>query len=94
MYIVELTYTQTAQMIEPLRAGHMQWVQDHFAKGLFLASGKKATLDGGVILVQDMPKTALDAIIAADPFASVANYRVTQVSIGSTQDALQSLKGK
>ncbi len=94
MYIVELTYTQAPSAIEPLRTGHMQWVQQYFAQGLFLASGKKSTLDGGVILVQNMPKEALDAILATDPFASVADYRITQVNISSTQANLQSLQGQ
>lgn len=92
MYIIELTYHAEPSEIEPLREAHMQWVKKYFNNGYFLASGRKDTLDGGIIFVKNIERHALDDIIAEDPFTKVADYQITGVNITSTQDNLQTLK--
>lgn len=93
MYIVELTYNAPQEAIEPLREAHMQWVKTHFDLGHFLASGKKETLNGGIILVSShISAEMLNNIIADDAFTAVADYRITQTNITSTQADLEILK--
>jgi uncharacterized protein YciI len=95
MYIVALTYVKPIEDIDPLMPAHMAWLAEHYARGRFLASGRKVPRSGGVILVAKMARADLDAIIAADPFHQngVARFDITEVEISKAADQLQGLIG-
>ena len=95
MYIVALTYVRPVEEIDPLLPGHMAWLEEHYAAGRFLASGRKVPRTGGVILAARMARTDLDALIAADPFhrKGVARYDVTELEISKAAPQLAALIG-
>jgi len=95
MFIVALTYVKPIEEIDPLLPAHIEWLQEHYGAGRFLASGRKVPRTGGVILAAKMPRPELDAILAADPFHqnNVAEYDVTEVEVSKAADALQALVG-
>ncbi|AJE99981.1 YciI family protein [Pandoraea apista] len=79
MYIVELTYVQSASAIDAQLEAHRQFLDTQYARGLFIASGPKQPRNGGVIIVSGkVSRDELDAILAQDPFQihALADYRV------------------
>jgi len=95
MYVVSLTYVKPIEEIDPLLPAHIEWLEEHYGAGRFLASGRKVPRTGGVILAAKMARQELDAILAADPFHQngVAQYDVTEVEISKAADHLQGLVG-
>lgn len=93
MYIVSLTYHHPIEEVESHLEGHIAWLKHYFQTGSFIASGRKNPRTGGVILVKDMERTELDAILAEDPFVAVANYEVTNVALTTTSAGFEALAG-
>ncbi|OQP86315.1 GTP cyclohydrolase [Rhizobium rhizosphaerae] len=93
MFIVSLTYRNGPEAADAHLAGHIEWLKDGYAQGLFLASGRKVPRTGGVILAEG-DRATLDAFLAADPFAvhGVADYDVTEVAFSMAAEGLERLK--
>lgn len=69
MYAIILDYTVPLDQIDEHLAEHVAWLDQHYAEGTFLASGRREPRTGGVILARDLPQDDLEAITATDPFA-------------------------
>lgn len=93
MYIVSLTYHRPLEEVDSHLDGHIIWLKRYFQEGAFIASGRKDPRTGGVILVKDMPRTELDAILVQDPFNAVANYEVINVALTTTTAGFEALAG-
>ena len=52
MFIVSLRYVVPVEQVEPHMEGHMAWLEDHYASGMFMASGRKVPRTGGIILAR------------------------------------------
>lgn len=93
MFIVNITYSKPASAVDAQRAAHKAYIEQHFAAGTFVLSGRKDTRDGGVILVDIPSREELQTIIAQDPFHihALADYQVIQFKPGSAAPALKSL---
>ena len=50
MFIISLTYTQSLEAIDQHLEAHVAFLKEQYAKGLFIASGRKVPRSGGVIL--------------------------------------------
>ncbi|MES2347588.1 MAG: GTP cyclohydrolase, partial [Pseudomonadota bacterium] len=46
MYIVDLTYLKSLAEIEPHLVAHRAFLDEHYARGIFIASGPKNPRDG------------------------------------------------
>lgn len=90
MFVLELTYTAPLERVDALSADHLAWVDDHFAAGTFIASGRKKPRDGGVILAVGDDRAAVEALVDADPFVvgGVCAYRITEFAVARTAPAL------
>ena len=90
MYIVHLTYVAPLDQVDELAPRHMAWLEEHYAGGVFLASGRREPRTGGVIIAMPVPRAELDAILAGDPFgqAGVAEYEVVEFLPTTTAPAL------
>ncbi|MFF2188391.1 YciI family protein [Streptomyces sp. NPDC058155] len=90
MFVLELTYTAPLDRVDALSAEHLAWVDDHFAAGTFIASGRKKPRDGGVILAVGDDRAAVEALVAADPFVvgGVCAYRITEFAVARTAPGL------
>ncbi len=93
MYIVNLTYHRPIEEVDSYLEGHITWLKHYFQEGSFIASGRKDPRTGGVILVKNMERTQLDAILAQDPFIAVANYEVTNVALTTASSGFEALVG-
>ncbi|MER7397404.1 YciI family protein [Streptomyces sp. NPDC000151] len=80
MFILELTYTAPLDRVEAALDQHVAWLDQHFAAGHFLASGRKQPRDGGVIIASVDDRATAEKITQEDPFvtAGVCEYRITE----------------
>ena len=93
VFILELTYTAPLDRIDALLEEHVAWLDQGYADGAFLASGRKSPRDGGVILARG-ERADLEARAAADPFAvaGVAHYRVVEFVPTKTATGLEAIR--
>ncbi len=83
MYVVELTYVKPLDAVELQLEAHRRFLDEHYAREIFFASGPKNPRDGGVILVSGrVSRSELDAILEHDPFRQhgLASYHVIDFS--------------
>ncbi|WNF30606.1 YciI family protein [Streptomyces sp. C11-1] len=80
MFVLELTYTAPVERADALMEEHIAWLDEQYAAGVFIASGRKHPRDGGVILAVGDDRAAIERIASADPFAAhgVCAYRITE----------------
>lgn len=93
MFILSLTYVKPTEEADRLMQPHMDWVNEGYDRGMFLASGRKNPRTGGLILARG-ERAEVEAYVAADPFTieSVALYEVTEVAVTRTAAGLDALK--
>ncbi|MBB6483845.1 YciI family protein [Rhizobium lusitanum] len=93
MFILSLTYLTSNDEADKHMEPHMAWVKEGYAKGWFLASGRKVPRTGGVIFARG-ERAELEAYVAADPFTvhGVAAYEVQEIALTTVVDGLESLK--
>lgn len=80
MFLVLITYTQPLDVVDIHLAAHRDYLKQNYAAGVFLLSGRKEPREGGVILARAESASALQAILAKDPFSmsGVATYQVVE----------------
>ncbi|PDT11886.1 MULTISPECIES: YciI family protein [unclassified Rhizobium] len=93
MFILSLTYLKPNGEADRYMEPHMAWVKEGYAKGWFLASGRKIPRTGGVVLAIG-DRAAIEAYVAADPFTihGVAAYDITELAVTTTAEGLEILK--
>lgn len=93
MLILSLTYVKPTEEADRLMQPHMDWLNEGYASGMFLGSGRKNPRTGGVILARG-ERAQVEAFVAKDPFAAegVALYDITEVAITRTAEGLDALK--
>ncbi len=94
MFLISITYTKSAAEVDALLTAHRQYLQQHFASGVFLLSGRKVPRSGGIILADAAERAEIDAIIQEDPFfiADVATYEVTEFVPSLTAEVLSAFR--
>jgi len=93
MYVVFLNYIRPVEEVEALLAGHIDWLNRYFDADIFIAAGRKDPRTGGMLLVRDIERERLEAILAEDPFVAVAQYEVTKVNVTRAAEAFSGLTG-
>ena len=80
MFLVMVEYIKPLEVIDSLLAEHVRFLDDQYAAGCFLASGRQVPRTGGVILARSANREALDAVLGQDPFArhQAARYHVVE----------------
>ncbi len=80
MFIVSVHYQQPLEVVDSHLPAHIAFLDGYFAKGVFIASGRKVPRSGGIILAQGVTRAELEEILERDPFKSngVAAYEITQ----------------
>jgi len=88
MFILSLTYVKPNEEADKHMEPHMAWVKEGYAKGWFLASGRKVPRTGGVILATADSRADIEAVIELDPFkeAGAASYQITEFVPTMTAD--------
>ncbi|KHK04394.1 YciI family protein [Desulfovibrio sp. TomC] len=93
MFLVILTYQKPLEVIDALLEAHFRYLEDTFARGVFLASGRQEPRTGGVILARAESRSILETILADDPFAreGAANYEIIEFIPGKVAPQLSAL---
>ena len=75
--------------------GHLAWLDEGYADGLFVASGRRVPRTGGVILARSGDEAALSAFLARDPFMihGAARCDIVEFAASRTAAGLEGLKG-
>lgn len=98
MFVVILKYIKSVKMIDALLKAHMSFLDQHYASGYFIASGRRVPRTGGVILARAATRKELERVLHQDPFYvhGAAAYEIIEFSATKTAPgiALQPLSGK
>ena len=80
MFIAILTYKKPLSEVDKFLAAHREYLTKHYAAGDFIASGPQTPRVGGVIMMKADNRTAVEAIIAEDPFYinGIADYQIVE----------------
>jgi len=91
MFVIELVYKVPLTMIDAHMADHVAFLNEQYAAGTFLVSGRKIPRDGGIILAVGDNRTAIEAVMAQDPFVArgLADVRVIEFRASQRADDIQ-----
>lgn len=80
MFIAILTYKKPLSEVDLFLAAHREYLAEHYAAGDFITSGTQTPRIGGVIMIKAENRTAVDDIIAKDPFNinGIADYQIVE----------------
>ncbi|MCQ0112997.1 YciI family protein [Zhouia amylolytica] len=80
MFIINLTYKTELEKIDQFLNEHIEFLNEQYELGHFLASGRKIPRTGGIILSNVELQSELEKIIEKDPFKKneLANYELTE----------------
>lgn len=80
MFIAILTYVRPLAEVDALIPAHVAFLDEHYASGLFVASGRRVPRTGGIILIAGQDRARALAALDADPFrrAGVAEYELLE----------------
>ena len=80
MFIAILTYKKPIEEVDRFLQAHRDYLAEHYAAGDFFASGPQTPRIGGVIMIKDESRAAVDSIVAQDPFYinSIADYQIVE----------------
>jgi len=93
VFVLLLTYTKPLAQVDALMREHVAWLDEQYAAGRFLVSGRRIPRTGGVILARGEDRDEIETIAATDPFVSggVATCEVIQFRASQTATDLDAL---
>ncbi|MGR6874351.1 YciI family protein [Pseudomonas sp. HK3] len=94
MFIIALTYKVDLSEVDKHIENHVAFLEKYYAKGSFIASGRKVPRTGGVILAKASSLNEVEKIIKEDPFyvEDLADYEITEFIPTMTSQAFDALK--
>ncbi|MGB8373971.1 MAG: YciI family protein [Salegentibacter sp.] len=80
MFIINLTYKTELEKVDQFLNEHIEFLNEQYELGNFLASGRKIPRTGGIILSKIDNRSELERIIKKDPFNinDLAEYELTE----------------
>jgi uncharacterized protein YciI len=83
IFVVTIRYRGSLDEVDRLMDEHQAFLDEHYASGRFLASGRRVPRDGGMILACGSDEGEIAALVATDPFAKagVAEYELTRIEL-------------
>jgi uncharacterized protein YciI len=80
MFVIELIYKVPLAQVDQHMKEHVAFLNEHYADGKFLISGRKIPRDGGVIIALGESAAELEQVMKQDPFVArgVAEFRIIQ----------------
>lgn len=94
MFVVSLAYKVELSEVDKHISDHVEYLEKYYARGNFIASGRKIPRTGGVILAHAESLEQLNTILQEDPFlkADVASYEVTEFVPSKVGKGFESLE--
>ena len=93
MFIVTLTYLVDLSEVDVALPEHVAWLDQQYADGVFVASGRQVPRVGGMILVAGTSREDLERRLALDPFGrlGLAEHAVVEFVPSRVSDGLEQL---
>jgi uncharacterized protein YciI len=93
MFVLLLTYIKPLPEVDALMRKHMAWLNEQYAEGRFVVSGRQVPRTGGVILARGDDRVEIEALAAGDPFVAggVATCEVIQFRASQTAEGFDDL---
>jgi len=93
VFVLLLTYVKPLAEVDALMREHVAWLDEHYAAGRFLVSGRRMPRTGGVIVARGDDPGEMEAIAANDPFVrgGVATCEVIRFRASQRAPALEPL---
>jgi len=94
MFIVSITYNCPLEEVDRHLDAHVAYLQQEYANGSFVASGRKVPRTGGVILSNLKTRQELEAVLAKDPFAQagIAEYETIEFAVSMVAAGFENLQ--
>ena len=94
MFVALVHYVKPLAEVDAVLAEHVRFLDEQYAAGVFLASGRRVPRTGGVILARAESREQLAEILARDPFvlAGVAEYEIVEFLATKTAPELDFLR--
>jgi uncharacterized protein YciI len=94
VFVLLLTYVKPLPEVDALMGEHVAWLDEHYAAGRFLVSGRRIPRTGAVIVARGDDQAAMEAIAATDPFVTngVATCEVVRFRASQTAEGLDRLR--
>lgn len=91
MFIFSLTYVKPLSEVERLLPAHIEFLDEHYKKHLFMCSGRKVPRTGGIILCNCTDMAEAKVMIEKDPFykEGIAQYEIIEFVPSKSSDAFQ-----
>ena len=91
MFIFSLTYVKPLSEVERFLPAHIQFLDEHDKKNLFMCSGRKIPRTGGVILCNCADIVEARSIMEKDPFykEGIAQYDIIEFVPSKSSEAFQ-----
>jgi uncharacterized protein YciI len=93
MFLIELTYKAELSVIDANMRAHMAWLNQQYAAGRFLLSGRQVPRTGGIILALGDSREQIETIVREDPFVArgLADFRVIEFRTSQRAESLDAL---
>ncbi|MBD0785586.1 GTP cyclohydrolase [Vibrio sp. Y2-5] len=93
MFIISLTYQVSLDKVDTFLSEHVNYLNEQYAKGYFILSGRKEPRTGGVIISTICDRNKLNEVLAQDPFhrEGLACYEVTEIVPTKASERLEFL---
>jgi uncharacterized protein YciI len=93
MFIVTLKYLADLSEVDAALPEHVAWLDQQYADGVFIASGRQVPRVGGLILAISTTREDLDRRLALDPFGhlGLAEHTVIEFAPSRVADGLDQL---
>lgn len=93
MFIINLKYKTALEQVDEFLNDHVEFLDEQYKLGHFLASGRKIPRTGGIILSNVLSESELREIIAQDPFYKhgLADYELIEFVPSKTCEELKFL---
>ena len=91
MFIFSLTYVKPISEVEQFLPAHIQFLDEHYKKRLFICSGRKVPRTGGIIVCNCTDMKEAEEIMEKDPFfkEGIAQYDIIEFIPSKTSEAFQ-----
>ncbi len=93
MFIINITYKTDLKTVDSFLNQHIDFLNEQYQLGHFIASGRKVPRTGGIILSNIQNKAQLEEIILKDPFKKeeLATYEIIEFVPSKTSEELKFL---
>ena len=94
MVVITSVYLKSKEHVDKYLLEHREFLDIYYRKGIFIASGRKTSGDGGVIFAKGITKEEIQKILLEDPFTreGISKYEITEFVPNRVADGFENLK--